>query len=87
MILGKQIPPAQVANFNGGEYGDTIVLKWDDLSQTEYDLAGYEIRRGITWNSGIVIDTNIVGTKYTVATYKNGTQRYWIKAIDTSVYY
>lgn len=84
VVIGKQNPPAQVANFSGGEYGDTIVLRWDDLSQTEYDLAGYEIRRGVTWNSGVIIDTNIVGTRYTIATYKKGTQRYWIKAIDTS---
>ena len=84
IVVGKQIPPAQVANFAGGEYGNSITLRWDDLSQTEYDLAGYEIRRGATWNSGVTIDTNIVGTRYTIDTYKNGTQRYWIKAIDTS---
>jgi hypothetical protein len=59
-----------------------LYLGWTAIS--DVDVWGYEIRRGIDWESGELI-TFQQGTSYLTTDVKRGVeQSYWIKAMDTS---
>lgn len=85
LIVGKDDPPSNVANFSVNLIGQDLVFTWDPV--TDVDLQGYEIRVGDTWETGAVVDTFIVGTVYRTRNVLLGSRTYHIKAIDYSENY
>jgi hypothetical protein len=82
-LVGKDSPPSDVTAFIVKKYRDVIVCKWQDVSDKDVDK--YEIRKGASWDSGKVIESNIAKNDVTLRDIKTGTnQSYWIKAIDNS---
>jgi len=81
-IIGKSAPPSDVTSFLVNQNRDMLYLGWTAIS--DVDVWGYEIRRGIDWESGELI-TFQQGTSYLTTDVKRGVeQSYWIKAMDTS---
>lgn len=85
--VGKTAPPSDVESFVINIEADHLAFQWEDVQ--DVDLGGYEIRQvpfaDAPWDIGIVVDTNIQGTKYSLFSFSITTQLYYaIKAIDTS---
>jgi len=81
-IVGKSAPPSDVTSFLVNQNRDMLYFGWTAIS--DVDVWGYEIRRGIDWESGELI-TFQQGTSYLTTDVKRGVeQSYWIKAMDTS---
>ncbi|HPG29355.1 MAG TPA: phage tail protein [bacterium] len=83
-LIGKMQPPADVSEFAGIQKNDKIILTWKHID--DIDLSGYEIRKdtGSGWGGGDVIISNFAGNRFEFDAEASGTQRYWIKAVDTS---
>ncbi len=81
-IVGKSAPPSDVPSFLVNRNRDMLYFGWTPIP--DVDVWGYEIRRGLDWESAEFI-TLQQGTHYLTKDVKRGIgQRYWIKAIDTS---
>jgi len=80
-LLGKLIPPPDVQSITASFLGDRIQLQWTPVE--DLDLDGYEVRLGDSWETGNVIVTRHKSTTLTVNIIKEGTYRFWVKAIDT----
>lgn len=78
-IYGKTAPPANVAGFVVARTTDRLNFSW--MAVADLDLDHYELRQGLTWESGVPIGTTI-NTQYAVTTNLGGT--YLIKAVDAS---
>lgn len=74
--------PAVVKGFDVVQNQNTIQFMWQPNS--EPDLVGYEIREGATWGSGVVIGTNLVGTRFSIPSNIPADRQFWIKATDRS---
>lgn len=82
-VLGKQLLPSNVTSFLVNQSRDSILFGWSEVN--DEDLYGYEIRKGSTWASGVVVATGIRHTTSLKTDLVVGAdQSYWIKAIDTS---
>lgn len=83
VISGKETPPSNVTTFLVNQRRDAMTFGWTEVADN--DLQGYEIRKGTSWESGVVIATNLQGNTYDSNIVDVGTgQSFWIKAIDTS---
>jgi len=80
--LGKTAPPSGVTGFSYAIDTDLgLLLTWNPVA--DIDVAGYEIRRGSTWESATSI-TTVTATTYKVGYLDDGNYTYLIKAYDTS---
>ena len=83
LCVGKMIPPADVEGFVINQIRDKIIFNWTAIE--DIDVAGYEIRYGSSWDTGIIIAKSISDTTLTIFNFIVGAgQKYFIKAIDTS---
>lgn len=81
-ILGKLLPPSNVANFDVSQQGDQLHFSWSPV--TDKDLARYIIKRGSEWATGDIIAEKIDVTEFDFPIGTIGQETYMIKAIDTS---
>lgn len=82
-LIGKSALPGNVSGFIVRQSRDRMAYYW--LENTDVDLFGYEIRRGSSWDSGVVIASGISQTSFfSLSIIAGASQNYWIKAIDTS---
>jgi len=79
ILGGAATPPGDVLSFTVSQYGDKLIFNL--LPVLEVDLAGYELRVGLTWDTGSFIDF-FVNTRYELPFFLLGPQLYWIKARD-----
>jgi len=83
VITGKTEPPEDITTFLAYQRRDSIVFGWAEV--TDDDLWGYEIRKGVSWEGGIVIATKLTGKSYVSGSLVlEDDQSFWIKAIDTT---
>jgi len=81
-IVGKSAPPSDVPSFLVNRNRDMLYFGWTPIP--DVDVWGYELRRGLDWESAEFISLQ-QGPHYLTKDVKRGVgQRYWIKAIDTS---
>lgn len=82
MVVGKSAPPSDVVSFLVNQNRDRLYFGWQEID--DVDVWGYEIRWGMSWESGQFI-TFQQGSHYLTTNFSTGSgQSYWIKAIDTS---
>lgn len=82
-VTGKTNSPSDVTDFSVVVKRDNFEFSW--TKNTELDIAGYEIRKGASWDAGSVVgffDVNKVALNEGVS--GTGTVMFWIKAIDTT---
>jgi hypothetical protein len=80
-IIGKDSSPANVSKFNIIQNGTT--LKAIITPNNEPDIRNYELRRGASWGASALVKTFTENTTTFTAT-EEGTQTYWVKAVDNS---
>jgi len=59
-----------------------VRLMWDN--PISLDVAYHEIREGISWDAGTVINKRVTGTFYETTISKEGKHIYWIKAVTVA---
>lgn len=69
--------PDDVQSFSSAQNLNTIVLNWQQISNTSVT---YEIREGNSWANSQIIAQNLSGSTYTVLNISKGTFTYWICA-------
>jgi predicted phage tail protein len=62
-----------------------VTLFWDQPSAL--DVAYFEIRKGLTWDTGSIIGKRVTGTYFDVIVTEETTQIYWIKAVNVGGIY
>lgn len=82
-MMGKDAEPPDVQNFIVNQYRDSLVFTWDKITSIP-DIHHYEIKQGVTWSVGTPVATLLKNNSFTYGNIKNGTQTYWIKAVDNS---
>ena len=80
-ILGKLQPPDDVQDFLVYRRTTDLLLKW--AANTDADLAGYEVRVGSGWDSGVLVGQT-AGTQLVHDQSESGQYNYFIRAFDTS---
>lgn len=80
-MLGKTEPPSDVTGFKGTVRPFGIEISWDEVPDLDIDL--YEIRLGLSWDAGTVLQ-RMSALNWSWETRPTGTERLFIKAIDTS---
>jgi len=84
-VIGKNFVPVwpDGATFTAMVAGDTVNFRWDKV--TDIDTAGYEIRRGDEWYSGVFVAFVPKGitTAFPAVGIKPGDHTFMIKAKDT----
>lgn len=83
-LVGKSALPASVATFLAIQYRDRLTFGWSIVD--EDDVAGYEIRRGDSYDVGefVVFAPGKGQNEITLNLRVGDDQSYWIKALDTS---
>lgn len=81
-ILGKLAPPNDVTNFAVSPFKDNFVMQWDHIPDA--DMWGYEIRRGESWEKGLICVDGVQENRVTWKPPVSGTYNFWIKAKDLS---
>jgi predicted phage tail protein len=66
-ITGSDAKPPDVTGFAVAQNGANLDFVWNDVGIS--NLAGYEIRRGTTWQGGQVIGQDIQGTTFSSSQY------------------
>lgn len=61
---------------------NTVTLSWTDVT-TDFPINYFEIRRGSTWETGVVIGEK-QGSFTTVTEYAEGEYTYWVAGVDSS---
>tara|TARA_R110000851_G_C13102760_1_gene569242 strand:- start:22232 stop:26953 length:4722 start_codon:yes stop_codon:yes gene_type:complete len=84
-VIGKSAPPANVQGLAARRVDGGIVISWD--ANTDVDIAGYEVRKGISWDGGTVISSGLRGTTLRDEGVVAGIVNYFVSAIDTSKIY
>jgi hypothetical protein len=84
-LLGMADPPSAVTSFYARQVGQEIRLDWKHIEDA--DLAGYEIRMGNAWDTGLVIGSKITDDYFYYRVELSGTYQFFIKAIDTTNHY
>lgn len=79
LVLGKTAPPSDVQGYVVTRLGETVAHAWRPVP--DLDLARYEVRRGATWDTGIVVGAPINNDLQVLAP-RGG--RYMVKAVDTN---
>lgn len=81
-VLGKTYAPGDVTNFKVTKRITDLLLSWDGV--TEFDLAGYEVRVGPSWDLGEVLMAKFMGTSMLHDQSEAGVYYYHIRAMDKS---
>jgi predicted phage tail protein len=84
-ILGKMAPPSDVTGFSAWQRGEQILFAWDHIDDA--DAWGYEIRRGDTWETGLIVVDGEQKNESGWYPPLSGTYTFWIKALDESGVY
>jgi predicted phage tail protein len=79
LVVGKTAPPSDVQGYVVTRLGETVAHAWRPVP--DLDLARYEVRRGATWDTGIVVGAPINNDLQVLAP-RGG--RHMVKAVDTS---
>lgn len=79
-VEGIMAPPDDVQNFTVEPTVTNLNFHWDAV--TDADLIGYQIRKGVSWDSGEIIAEFVTGTSFTYTTSNVENTTYMIKAID-----
>ena len=79
--IGKTAPPEDVSGFAGLVRPYSIELSW--LPVSDIDLDSYELRLGTDWETGELLQ-RLTALRWSWETRPNGTERVFIKAIDTT---
>jgi hypothetical protein len=82
-VLGKLLPPGNVAELIGFEAGGKVHLSWTQA--IDIDIALYELRYGTnvsTWDTATPIE-RINALTYVVQTAPPGPWRFYVKAVDS----
>lgn len=69
--------PDSIQNFASAQNLSTIVLSWQQISNTSVT---YEIREGKSWAESKVVAQNLPGSTYTILNISKGTYTYWVAA-------
>jgi hypothetical protein len=80
-VIGKRAPPSNITGFVAALNSDRIQLSWNPI--TDVDLAEYEIREGVTWESAVVVGKTRSTLIKVIPAY-SGSKAWLIKAIDTT---
>ncbi len=81
--VGKTAPPGDVSYFSVLQEGDNLNFEWTSI--TDADVAGYEIREGISWQSAqFIVKTLPSENTHSLSTFNAGSKTYRIKSFDTS---
>ena len=81
--VGKSAPPSDITSFLVNQTRDFLAFGWTKI--TDVDVWGYEIRKGDSWDSGLLVVAGHKSDKYSTRNFQTGaSQSYWIKAVDTS---
>jgi PKD repeat protein len=82
-LEGKAFAPADVTGFFVDQVSDKLIFHWNVNPET--DLYGYEIRRGSTWNTSILVADEVLTNSFTtVAPTIAGAYTFLVKAINTT---
>ena len=85
----QEAPPTDVTGFTYSLEGPDLVLTWDQAQDPYFgteDIAGYEIRVGADWDSGVFL-ARVDATEFRKKVDWSGTRRFLIKAIDRDGFY
>lgn len=75
--------PDNVTSFTATERSQDVLLTWDAVSNE--NVAGYEVRKGVTWSGGTILVTGHLSTSFIVPLESVlGLSYYTIKAIDSA---
>ena len=80
-VLGKTLPPSDVAGFMVQRRVSDLLITWDGVEDA--DLAGYEVRVGPGWDNGDLV-AKTAGTQMVHDQSAAGLYPYHIRAYDTS---
>ena len=85
-VVGKSAPPSDVESFLVNQSRDGMYFGWTPVDDLDVKSGGwYEIRRGIDWDSGELVTSNLKSDRWFTNSLKIGVdQSYWIKAVDSS---
>jgi predicted phage tail protein len=82
-LIGKSAPPSDVETFLVNQNLTVLSFGWTTVDDLDFDH--YEIRCGQSWESGIVIATQLKSSTYILHNFSIGAdQSFYIKAVDTS---
>ena len=81
-VLGKTLPPSDVTGFEVSQWGDVLRYTWDAVP--DVDIARYQLRKGPSWEEGLVIAEVVDATEFNSQVGEIGEVTFWVKAIDTS---
>lgn len=81
-VQGKRLPPAAVRGLTVRKRQTDLVVEWEP--NTEPDVAGYDIREGMSWDSARVIASGLKATSVITDLDAAGTYFFMAKAVDTS---
>lgn len=80
-IVGKDVPPSDITGFNIIQSGST--LRISVVRPSDPDIRNFELRMGPTWKNSVLLKS-FVEEQTTIEATQEGTQTFWIKAIDNS---
>ena len=80
-VMGKTLPPSDVTGFAVQRRVTDLLLTWVEV--TDADLAGYEVRVGAGWDSGVLV-AKTAATQMVHDQGAAGAYAYHIRAVDTS---
>ena len=85
-VNGRTSAPSDVTGLQVTRTASELSFRWNAV--TDYDLAGYELRYGVSaWDAAQVLASGIRGTTYSTPNFSPGTCYYLIKAYNTSGIY
>lgn len=79
LVVGKTAPPENVGGFVVARNKDVLNFSWRHVS--DVDLDHYEIRQGLSWNTGVQIGAT-VSNSFSWSSPRGGD--FMLKAVDTS---
>lgn len=79
-VIGKTTPPGQVLDVVAVAGIEGVQISW--TPNTEPDLKGYIVKRGLDWNSAVLVSDNLSATTIFVACDTSVQQTFIIRAID-----
>lgn len=80
-VTGKDDPPSDVKELHITQSGDSLTATI--IENTDPDIRYYELRTGATWESSVLV-VSFIGKLYRFAAASEGTQTFFVKAVDNS---